>query len=142
MHGPLTHGYCRHVNELEKSVSKLSLICEFAKLSIDNLDTLRFRLVLVAMNLVTSAGVLLWEYKKYSRDGFFGGEDADLDPEGSAQPEVVAAANASAAGGGGAGDESISLWLAFGGGLLAVLTMLACRGEGATPGDHAYNAAF
>ena len=122
-------------------MSKLSLICEFAKLSIDNLDTLRFRLVLVAMNLVTSAGVLLWEYKKYSRDGFFGGEDTDSEPEAT-QPEIVAAANASAAGGGGAGDESISLWLAFGGGLLAVLTMLACRGEGATPGDHAYNAVF
>ena len=132
---------CRHVNEIEQSVSKLSLICEFAKLSIDNLDTLRFRLVLVAMNLVTSAGVLLWEYKKYSRDGFFGGEDTDSEPEAT-QPEIVAAANASAAGGGGAGDESMSLWLAFGGGLLAVLTMLACRGEGATPGDHAYNAVF
>ena len=122
-------------------MSKLSLICEFAKLSIDNLDTLRFRLVLVAMNLVTSAGVLLWEYKKYSRDGFFGGEDTDSEPEAT-QPEIVAAANASAAGGGGVGDESMSLWLAFGGGLLAVLTMLACRGEGATPGDHAYNAVF
>ena len=122
-------------------MSKLSLICEFAKLSIDNLDTLRFRLVLVAMNLVTSAGVLLWEYKKYSRDGFFGGEDTDSEPEAT-QPEIVATANASAAGGGGVGDESMSLWLALGGGLLAVLTMLACRGEGATPGDHAYNAVF
>ena len=94
-------------------MSKLSLICEFAKLSIDNLDTLRFRLVLVAMNLVTSAGVLLWEYKKYSRDGFFGGEDTDSEPEAT-QPEIVAAANASAAGGGGVGDESMSLWLALG----------------------------
>ena len=122
-------------------MSKLSLICEFAKLSIDNLDTLRFRLVLVAMNLVTSAGVLLWEYKKYSRDGFFGGEDTDSEPEAT-QPEIVATANASAAGGGGVGDESMSLWLAFGGGMLAVLTMLACRGKGATPGDHAYNAVF
>ena len=52
------------------------------------------------MNLVTSAGVLLWEYKKYSRDGFFGGEDTDSEPEAT-QPEIVATANASAAGGGG-----------------------------------------
>eukprot|EP01047_Picozoa_sp_COSAG01_P010604 COSAG01_NODE_453_length_16866_cov_30.622175_1_plen_103_part_00 len=51
-----------HLRKLEASVAKMVAMGEFIKLTIDNLDELRFKILLVLANLFSSTMLFLMQY--------------------------------------------------------------------------------